>query len=255
MKIWLNGSLIDEAEARIAPTDRGLLLGDGLFETMAAENGAVPELARHHARLRRGAELLRLPVHFTPQNLAQIVAELLAANGLTLAAVRLTLTRGSGPRGLLPGDATTPTLMLTASAMPAASGPARLITAGQRRDESSILSTIKSLNYLPNVLARIEAAEAGADDALLLNHAGRVAEASASNVFVRLAGRWITPPVSEGALPGVRRAVLLEAGRVQEAPVSIAELVRAEALCLGNALSMRAVASLDGRALPELALP
>ena len=255
MKIWLNGSLIEEVEARIAPSDRGLLLGDGLFETMAAENGAVPELARHYARLRRGAELLRLPVPFTLQNLAQIVATLLTANGLATAAVRLTLTRGSGPRGLLPGDATTPTLMLTASAMPAASGPARLMTAALRRDEGSILCTIKSLNYLPNVLARIEAAEVGADDALLLNHAGRVAEASASNVFVRLKGQWVTPPVTEGALPGVRRALLLEAGRVQEAPVSIAELAHAEALCLGNALSMRAVASLDGRILPELAMP
>lgn len=255
MKLWLNGTLLEESEARISPSDRGLLLGDGLFETMAAQGGMVPFLGRHFARLCHGASVLRLPVRFTLIDLAIAVQELLTANDLSSAAIRLTLTRGPGPRGLLPADQSSPTLMLTASRMPAENGPVRLITSSIRRDCSSVLSAIKSLNYLPNVLARLEASEAGADDALLLNHAGRLAEASASNVFVRLKGQWVTPPVTEGALPGIRRALLLEAGRVQEACVSVSDLQDAEALCLGNALSLRHVASLDGLQLSSVGLP
>jgi branched-chain amino acid aminotransferase len=169
--------------------------------------------------------------------------------------VRLTLTRGPAPRGLLPPAASHPTLLLTVAALPPPSGPLRLHVSTIRRDQDSPLSAIKSLNYLPNVLARIEAAEAGADDALLLNHAGHVAETSAANLFVCCAGTWITPPVSEGALPGIRRAVLLEAGRVREGVVTAAAVFAADAVCAGNSLMLRPVAEIDGQALPRLALP
>lgn len=255
MKLWLNGGLQEEDQARIAPADRGLLLGDGVFETMAARAGEVPALARHYARLCRGASLLRLPVALSQDDLAGIVREVLASNGLSDAALRLTLTRGTGPRGLWPGEACSPTLLLTASAMPAPAPPARVMICSIRRDETSPLSTIKSLNYLPNVLARLEAAEQGADDALLLNQAGRVAEASAASLFVCLGGTWFTPAVSEGALPGVRRAMLLESGHIKEALLNPADLIKAQALCLGNALSLRPVAALGTYSYPDIAVP
>lgn len=255
MTIWLNGALLPAGMARIDPADRGLLLGDGLFETMAAQNFGVPELAPHYARLCAGAKLLRLDVPLDLAALAAAIGSLLAANGMAEGVVRLTLTRGPAPRGLLPPSATHPTLLLTVAALPPPGGALRLHVTTIRRDEDSPLSAIKSLNYLPNVLARIEAAEAGADDALLLNRAGRVAETSAANLFVCHAGSWITPPVSEGALPGIRRAALLEAGRVREAVVTAAALFAAEAVCAGNSLMLRPVAEIDGRALPSLALP
>jgi len=253
--VWLNGALCPAGEARIDPADRGFLLGDGVFETMAAHARAVPELARHYARLCAGAALLRVPVTLTKEKLAEAIHDLLTANGLDEAALRLTLTRGTGPRGLLPPSAATPTLLITTAPLPPPGGPLRLVTSRIRRDEDSPLSAIKSLNYLPGVLARMEAAERGADDALMLNRAGRVAETSAANLFVRLHGAWVTPPVSDGALPGIRRACLLDAGLVREAPVTVEELRQAEAVCAGNALSLRPVSAIDGYNLPSLNTP
>ena len=250
-KIWLNGALVTSAEARIDPADRGFLLGDGLFETMAARDGAVPELHRHYARLTNGAAVLRIPVPLTLPQLDIAKRSLLEANGLTEAAIRLTLTRGPGPRGLAVPANTTPTLLITAAPLPPPAGPMTLITASIRREEASPLSRIKTLNYLPGVLARIEAAEQGADDALLLNHQGFVAETSAATLFVRLDGTWFTPPVADGALPGILRAKLLETGHVQEARLTPAQLLTAEAIFAGNALSLRPVIALDGHPIPQ----
>ncbi len=250
-KIWLNGALLPVGKARIDPADRGFLLGDGLFETMAAQDGAVPELHRHYARLANGAAVLRIPVPLTLPQLDTAARSLLEANGLTEAAIRLTLTRGPGPRGLAPIASPTPTLLITAATLPPPGGPLRLITASIRRDETSPLSRIKTLNYLPGVLARIEAAEQGADDALLLNHQGFVAETSAATLFVHLGGTWFTPPVADGALPGILRATLLEAGRVREARLTPAQLLTAEAIFAGNALSLRSVIALDGHPIPQ----
>ncbi len=255
MILWLNGALLPEDTARIHPADRGLLLGDGLFETMAATGGEVPQIMRHHARLAAGAALLRIPLPLTATALAAACRDLLGANGLAEAALRLTLTRGPGPRGLAPDPQASPTLLLTAAPLPPPGAPPRLVISGIRRDEDSPLAAVKSLNYLPNVLARMEAAERGADDALLLNRAGRVAEASAANLFVRLSGEWLTPPVAEGALPGIRRACLLEAGRLREAAITPAQLRLAQAACLGNALALRPVAAIEGHVLPEMATP
>lgn len=249
-KLWLNGALLPAAAARIDPADRGLLLGDGLFETMAAREGTVPELARHYARLAHGAALLRIPLPLSLAALECAAGNLLAANGLSEAALRLTLTRGPAPRGLLPPEPPAPTLLLT-TAPPPSGGTLRLITASIRRDEHSPLSALKTLNYLPGVLARIEAAEQGADDALLLNTQGFVAETSAANLFVRRGGAWFTPPVADGALPGVRRAKLLESGRIREARLTAEQLLQAEAIFAGNALLLRPVAAIDGRAIPQ----
>jgi branched-chain amino acid aminotransferase len=248
--LWLNGELLPADTARIDPADRGLLLGDGLFETMAARDGGVPELERHYARLSAGAALLRLPVKLSLPELDAACRALLAANGTPKAALRLTITRGPGPRGLLPLAQPSPTVLITAGPMPLG-GPLRLITASIRRDETSPLSAVKTLSYLPGVLARIEAAEQGADDALLLNRQGFVAETSAANLFVRLHGQWFTPPVEDGALPGIRRAKLLEAGRVQETPLSPVQLFHAEAIFAGNALSLRPVIALDWHPILE----
>jgi branched-chain amino acid aminotransferase len=247
--LWLNGALLTAEAVRIDPADRGLLLGDGLFETMCVAGGVAQYAARHLARLRAGASLLRLDLP-DAEILHQAFADIIAAHGLADGVLRLTVTRGPGPRGVLPARPQRPTVLITAAPLPPPASPADVIIArGITRDENSPLSRIKSLNYLPSILARIEAEERGASDALLLNRAGTVAESSAATVFIHRAGEWLTPRLEDSALPGIRRAVLLEAGLVREAALSVARLLEAEALCLGNALSLRPVRSVDGQAI------
>lgn len=245
--IWLNGRLSAAAAARIDPADRGLLLGDGVFETLAVADGRPLRLAAHLARLRAGAAVIGLPVPLTDAALTAAMAEVLDAAGPKTGSLRLTLTRGVGPRGLPPPPEPSPTVMLTAGGLPPET-PAHVIVAqSTRRNEHSPLSRIKSLNYLDNILARMEAQRAGADDALVLNTAGRVAEASAACLFWVKDGALFTPPIAEGALPGVRRAGIIAALGAAERPVLADELRGADEIFLANSLSVRPVASLDGR--------
>jgi branched-chain amino acid aminotransferase len=253
--LWLNGALIPAAEARIAPDDRGLLLGDGLFETIRVQAGAPRHLAAHLARLRRGAQVIGLPLpalDWPTLDWPAVLADTLAANGLTEGSLRLTVTRGSGPRGLPPPADPRPTVLVTAAPAAPAPPPARLILARTtRRNEFSPLATIKSLNYLDGILARREATERGADDAILLNTRGRAAETTVSTLFVVLGTRILTPSVAEGALPGVARGLLLAHGVAEEAEIPPETLDRADGLILANSLGIRIGASLDGRILGE----
>jgi branched-chain amino acid aminotransferase len=247
MIAWLNGTLT--ASPRLDAADRGFTLGDGVFETIRAAGGRPCRLAAHLARLRCGAELLGLPL---PDDAAleAALAELLAAAGLADAALRLTVSRGPAPRGLLPPADSHPTVLVTAGPLPPPAPPARLVVATvTRRNEHSPLARIKSLNALDNILARREAAERGADEAVLLNTAGRVAETTIATLFARIDGILVTPPVAEGALPGVARAAVLAGMAVAERPLSLAELRRAEEIVLTNSLGLRRVADLDGVAL------
>ncbi|MGS0647295.1 aminotransferase class IV [Komagataeibacter melomenusus] len=250
LPVWLNGRIIDQAEARIDPADRGLLLGDGLFETMRVAGGGVRHFTLHMERLAHGADVLMLP---PPDRglIARAAADLLAACGLQNGSLRLTFTRGPGPRGLLPPPQVRPTLLLTATANLPPATPVRLVTASHRRDEESVLSRIKSLNYLPSILARMEAAGQGADDALLLNRAGHVAETSASTLVAVRDGAALTPPVRDGALPGIARGVLLAAGMLRESRLSPAMLRGAEAVFALNSLCAREVVAIDGHELPR----
>jgi branched-chain amino acid aminotransferase len=248
--IWLNGTLVEAAQARIDPADRGLLLGDGLFETIVAREGIVRDHGRHFVRLKSGADILRIAVPFDAAALSAALSAVLCANMLRDGVLRLTVTRGVGPRGLLPPKGILPTVMITATAMPPPGGVLSVVIAkGVSRDETSLLSGVKTLNYLPNILARVEAAERGADDALLKNKAGRLAEASAGNLFVRQEGKWLTPAVSEGALPGIRRARLIDARMVHETTIKLADIFSASAVCIGNVLGLRMVSEVEGRAI------
>jgi branched-chain amino acid aminotransferase len=249
MVIWVDGQLIDADVPCILAGDRGLTLGDGLFETIALRQGRVRYLERHLARLCRGAQVLGLP---SVEGQAQrAVAELLLASPVEQGVVRLTVTRGSGARGLTPPADPRPTVMATLAPMPTADAPLRAIVARRtRRNEHSPLAGIKSLNMLDNVLARAEAVERGGDEALLVNTAGRIAEAATATLFADLEGVIVTPPQSDGALPGIARALALEAGLAIERPIALEELYRARALALTNSLGVRAVVSLDGVSLP-----
>lgn len=217
--IYLNGRLGEGPEAGIDPTDRGLLLGDGLFETLLCRDGQALDFDAHFARLRRAAGRLRIPFDQSVQELSDGAADLLRALDLSEgdAALRITLTRGSGPRGLLPPQDPRPTLIMSAQTAPSrVPGPAKLIIAGLRRNEHSPCANLKTLGYLDNVLARQEAEERGADEALLLNTAGRLCCGSASNIFLIEGQGLVTPPLSDGVLPGITRAkVLAQAGHLR----------------------------------------
>lgn len=240
--IFLNGRLVEEDRARIDPADRGLLLGDGLFETLRGHDGRIAGLAAHLERLRRGAEVLGLPL--PDIDLAAAAGETLAANGLATgtAALRITLTRGPGPRGLAPPVEPHPTLTIAAvAAAPPAETPLKAVIAATRRNEQSPLAQLKTLNYLDNVLAKSEAEARGADDALLLNTAGRLACASAANLFLVRGRRLLTPPPGEGVLPGVTRAEVIALAAeldlaVAETPLEPDQLRAADEAFLTNSL-------------------
>ncbi|OUJ14260.1 aminotransferase class IV [Acetobacter sp. DsW_063] len=240
--LWLNGHVLTAAEARIDPADRGFLLGDGLFETIRVAGGVAPHLERHLERLAQGCAILMM----FPPNFATLrggVKDLIGASKLRDGSMRLTVTRGPGPRGLEPPVRPSLTMLLTCSpATPAPfSTPARMHVSRFTRDGTSPLSQIKSLNYLPGVMARLEASAAGYDDALLPGANGAVAEGSAANVVFLSHGALTTPSLDDGALPGTSRARLLEAGLCSEASLPLSRLHDVEAGWLVSALTLRAI--------------
>lgn len=212
MKIWLNGALLDEDKIRIDPRDRGFLLGDGLFETLLARHGRIAFLDAHVVRLAAGGNILGIPMPASPNHLAVACEMVLEANGWLdrpRVALRITLTRGPGPRGLLPPKNPTPTLMISAaeSPTPPASQTAMLTT--PRRNALSPSSRLKALPYLDNLLAREEAHARGADDALMLDTSGHLACSSVGNIFLWEDSRLVTPAEECGILPGVTRAAVI----------------------------------------------
>jgi branched-chain amino acid aminotransferase len=252
-KIHLNGRLIEATAARIDPADRGLLLADGLFETLRVYDGRAFQLDAHLARLAAGAAALDLPM---PSDIAAAVTETLAANSLREASLRITLTRGPGQRGLLPPADPSPTLLIVGH--PLGETPPAALTAhisSIRRNEHSLLSRLKSLACLDNVLALREAAAAGCDEALLLNTSGRLAGGSRSNLFLVLDGSLVTPPPSEGVLAGIARRSLMDLADeasipVHEGPLNLADVDRAsEALISNSLLEIRPLARLGAREL------
>lgn len=236
--------------------DRGLLLGDGLFETLLAVDGRLEDVEAHDRRLGRGCEVLGLPTP-EPGALEQAGRTALAEAGLTAgrAAVRLTWTAGSGGRGLDRPEAPAPRLLASAAPAPLPAGPAVLVTATVRRNADSPASRLKTLSYLDNVLARREARAAGADEALMLNTRGELACAGAANLFWFEGERLVTPALSCGVLDGVMRGRVLAAAaaagiETAEVAATPERLREASGLFLTNSLiGVRAAARLDGLAV------
>ena len=255
--IWHNGALREGATVTLEAGDRGLLLGDGLFETVAVFNRRPFRLADHWDRM--SAAAARLGIRLDRAELDKAVAALVAASADDHAVVRVTVTRGAGPRGLAPAPEAVPTVLATLA--PWRPGMAfrsvTLATSAVRRNTGSPLSRIKSLGYLDNVLALREALDLGADDALLLNEAGSVACASAANVFAVSGSRLLTPPIADGVLPGITRALVqsLASGcglTVAEVSLTPEDLHGADSVFLTNSVRLLdRVRRLDGTDLPE----
>ncbi len=254
--IWHNGALRDGTTITLEAGDRGLLLGDGLFETVAVFNRTPFRLADHWDRMSLAAERLGIPLDRAA--LDRAVLALVAASTENHAVVRVTVTRGVGPRGLAPAPDMTPTILATLARWrpDRAFRSVALATSSIRRNSGSPLSRIKSLGYLDNVLALREAMDLGADDALLLNEAGSVTCSSAANVFAMSGSRLLTPPIADGVLPGITRALVLGlAGgcglSVTEVSLTLADLGGADAVFLTNSVRLLdRVRRLDGTDLP-----
>ena len=248
---YLNGAWSD-GSAQIPVNDRGLLLGDGIFETLAVRSCRVWRIPAHLARLRHGAEILGIPLPEADETLTMVLREAAVRNDVDTGLVRLTLTRGPVIGGLAsPGDAS-PTLLVTARARAVMDGPLDAVIARTtRRNEASPLAAIKSTSYLDGILAAREAHERGAGEALLLNTQGRLAESTIANLFLVIDGQLITPPVNEGALPGVMRADIMACENVQERPISEVDLGRASEAMLTNSGGIRPLVTVNGRPVGE----
>ncbi len=252
MKIWRNGEIVP-ASGAVDATDRGVLLGDGIFETLAMLGGRPKLLDRHLARLSDGAKILGIPLHADRAGLEDAIRALAADGAVEEGAVRITLLRGSGPRGVAPPADVAPTLLVAVTAMHVgiANPVEAVIAKTTRRNERSPASRLKTTNYLDAILASREAMEAGADDAIMLNTRDAVAEATSANVFCVIGGDLVTPPISDGALPGVMRERIMVQETVIERTLTTDDLGRATEIILTSSLSVRPVTVLDGQPVAD----
>ncbi len=260
-KIYLDGLIVDEAEARISVFDHGLLYGDGVFEGIRFYNKRIFRLDEHIRRLHDSARSILLNIPLTPQELTAATVATVRANGLTDGYIRLVVTRGVGPMGLSPFKCPKPSVIIIADSISLYSDEAytnglTMATCATRRPSHDILSPqVKSLNYLNNVMAKVEAIQAGAEEGLLLNDLGLVAECTGDNVFVVRDGLISTPPITAGALPGITRAVVIDIARELGLPLVERDLSRHdiytcdECFLTGTAAEVIAATKLDQRVL------
>ena len=212
MLVFLNGQFVSEAGAVVPVNDRGFMYGDGLFETLRVVNGKPFRMAQHLERMTRGADFLKIKPPFTPKALEKFAGQLVEKNQMPDAILRVTLTRGPGKRGYTPDAASQPTVVMTLHAAPSLETPAgwSLVTSSFRIPASDAFSSFKTTSKILHVMARAEAAEKGADEALLINTNGEVAAAASGNLFWIYQDKTCTVPTGRGVLPGITRAVVLE---------------------------------------------
>ena len=258
-KVWIDGQIVEAEEARISVFDHGLLYGDGVFEGMRVYGGEIFRLDDHLSRFKRGAGALGIVLPGGLEAARKVVLETARAYGKPEAYIRLVLTRGQGALGVDPTTCENPQLIciVTRISLYPDEKLARgvdMVTASLRRPSADSLDPgMKSLNYLNSVLAKREARLRGADEALILNASGNVAEASVANLFAVSQGVVKTPPVSEGALPGITRASVLEIAKEtgldsRECVLGRMDLFAAEEVFLtGSGARIVPVASLDGQ--------
>ncbi len=219
----INEQYAPSDEIRVSASDRGLLLGDGLFETMRAYGGEAFRQADHLRRLSRSCEAMNLELPWSHEDLGGMIDSLIAKNELESARVRLTVTRGEHTGAMDLGESPAPTLLITAEPLPARledreAKPLTLASVSVRFSESNPIFRHKTLNRLPHLFARTEAQKAGADEALILDERGNVVCASTGNLFVLQNGQLFSAPLSAAILPGVTRRVTLELALAEGVP-------------------------------------
>lgn len=264
MKVYINGKLVDRKRAGVSVFDHGLLYGDGVFEGIRAYSGRVFRLREHLDRLYRSARAILLRIPLSKAELERAVLETLRINRLRDAYIRLVVTRGEGDLGLNPRNCNSPTVIIIADRIqlypPSLYQKGlELATVSTRRNIPEALNpNIKSLNYLNNILAKLEANRIGVPEALMLNARGGVAECTGDNIFGVRDGGLLTPPVRAGALDGITRACIMEIARktlhipVREEEITLYDLYTSDEVFLtGTAAEVVPVVKLDSRPIGD----
>lgn len=261
MKIYMNGKLVPEKEAKISVFDHGLLYGDGVFEGIRSYNGIVSLLQEHIDRLYRSAKAIAMEIPMTKAKMIEAVAATCKANNTMNGYIRLVVTRGVGELGLNPYLCANPQVIIIASKIQLYPRELyekglQIVTVGTIRNNSeSVNPCIKSLNYLNNVLAKIEAINAGCMEAIMLNMQGYVAEATGDNIFAVSGRTLVTPPASEGTLLGITRNTVMKIAaeqgyEVKESRMTRYDLFNADEVFLtGTAAEVIGVSKIDRRTI------
>lgn len=263
MKVYINGKYYDENDAKVSVFDHGFMYGDGIFEGIRLYNKNVFRLPMHMDRLFRSAKAIMLDLPWTKREIADAVCDTCRTNNLTDGYIRLIISRGKGKLGLSPFTCSDPQLIIIADQIQLYPNETyekglKAITVPTRRNSHAALPPmVKSLNYLNNILAKIEAYKLGYQECLLLNNEGYVAECSGDNVFIVFEGKLITPPVSCGSLGGITRRAVLDVARklgveVEEKPLARFDVWTAdECFLTGTAAKLIPLVELDGRSIGD----
>ncbi len=259
MKVWINNKVIDSKSAKVSVFDRGFLYGDGVFESARSYGGIVFGLDAHLARLKNSLRIVRIKPTYSDKELKKAIYSLLETNHLGDAYIRVNITRGEGRFAIGQFEEKfTPKVIIFAK--PFVPYPKRIYEKGisakvaaVRVNEHSPVSRIKSLGFLNNILARLEARKAGCDEAILMNTKGHIAEAATSNIFISRGSMLMTPSPASGILPGVTRKVVMGLAKAaglkpEEGSISYSELTGSEEVFLTNSLfEVLPVVKIDGR--------
>ncbi len=263
LKIWLDGRLVDREEAKVSVFDHGLLYGDGVFEGIRVYDGTIFEMDAHIKRLYESAKAIRLPIRLSQSELANAMQETVEANGITNGYIRLVVTRGVGTLGLNPFVCENSCIIIIADKIQLY--PEELYEKGMkvisattvRNHPLAIPPQVKSMNYLNNILAKIEALDVNVPEAIMYNHEGYVAEATGDNVFIVKEGVIYTPPAEAGALGGITRSVVIKLAEVENLEVVEKNLTRFdlyvcdEFFLTGTAAEVIGIVEIDGRIIND----
>jgi branched-chain amino acid aminotransferase len=234
LKIWMDSGIVPVEEAKISVFDHGLLYGDGVFEGIRVYNGKIFKEKEHVKRFFESAKAIRLEIPMTPEQVSAAMWETLEANGITTGDgyIRLVVTRGVGSLGISVLHTANPTVIVIADKIALyppevyKRGLHCVVSSYVRNHSNSTSPRVKSLNYINNVMAKLEARDAGADEAIMLTAQGNVAECTGDNIFLVRDGELFTPPTSEGILEGITRNLVIELARKRGIPVQEKNLIR-----------------------------
>ena len=263
LKIYINGKLYDKKDAKISVYDHGLLYGDGVFEGIRSYGGKVFRLAEHLDRLWDSAKAIWLEIPISKEKMAKAIEDTLAVNKIKDGYIRVLVTRGVGTLGLDPNRCSDPQVIIIADKISLYPDELyqqglKIVTVSVARNHPAALSPrIKSLNYLNNILAKIEGLQAGCIEALMLNHKGEIAECTGDNIFLVRQGRLLTPPNDAGILEGITRDAVIGLARqmdieVREIPLTKHDVYIAdECFLTGTAAEVVPVVTVDSRTIGD----
>lgn len=259
---YINGRFYQEDRAKVSVLDHGLMYGDGIYEAMRTYQGKVFKLEEHLSRLYESAKSIELEIPLSKDELAKDIYRTLRRNNLAYPYLRLIVTRGKGSQGIDPRNCPVPTIIILPENRPppfrdGAKSATAIIASVRRTPIWALNPRVKSLNYLNNIVAKIEAIKAGVDEAIMLNEHGYVAEATTENVFTVKDGIILTPPLSAGILKGVTRDTVIELSRsvgmsVEDRNITADELITAyEVFLTGTAVEIAPVTKINGKQIGD----